>query len=119
VRGELVRDGDRMIHVVACSGDLGDDAPLLGLSGVESPAPQHQIAGAARTDRPGNPGDPAGGRQDSDVDLRKPENRCGICNPNVSGEREFQTAAEEWPVIAATVGWGSAANSSYTEPEPR
>jgi hypothetical protein len=44
VLGEFTGDGRRLFDVLAGGGDLGDDAPLLGLPGVESLAAQHQIA---------------------------------------------------------------------------
>src|SRR5215813_4910916 len=58
---EFTGDGHRLLHVLAGRGDFGDDTPLLGLPGVESPAAQHQVAGAAGADHPHDPGDAAGG----------------------------------------------------------
>ena len=88
--GEHVCDGGRVLNVLAGGGDLGDDPPLLSLPGVESPPTQHQIAGAPRTDDPADPRYPARGGQDPDTDLGESENRCGIGDPDVGGECEFE-----------------------------
>ena len=117
--GEFARNGRRLLYVLAGGGDLGDDSPLLGLPRVESLAAQHQITGAARTGNPGDPGDPAGGRQDADPDLGEPENCCGVGDPNVSGERQFETAAQ---AVSGDRGDGrlpEPGNTSYTEPDAR
>ena len=59
VLGEFTGDGRRLFDVLAGGGDLGDDAPLLGLPGVESLAAQHQIARASGANGPDDPGDAA------------------------------------------------------------
>ena len=57
-------------------------------------------------------------RQNPDADLREPESRGRIGDPDVSGESQFEPAAE---AVAGDRGDGrlrQTANTSYTDPEP-